>query len=344
MRILVVGEDAEARGRLHHSLQSNEREVIEATVDGAEAEIQRQEPDVLLLLLPDVGSPELLRTLCAAGTSGGMYVIGVTAEHQPARTISSAVAAGSHDVLCAPYTTQELRACVDVQRRLRRWMSTRLRVLGKVEPQKSKVDDLRAWHYLGDVIADDLETMLGRSLVIEEDWPTFTDSIQLATISMTLASEQLELCISIVADTTTRRWLGETLLGDAAAADESIDDVMREMANVAGGALKRAALIEGPVLTTGIPVDGRSLPVRESGARCWTMPLDGGASVAVIGEIRRRANRRIPARRLCEGMVVVADVRNQVGTLLVPSGTRLTLTTAERLSNLLDSALIEISG
>ena len=82
---------------------------------------------------------------------------------------------------------------------------------------------------------------------------------------------------------------------------------MREIANVAGGALKRAALIEGPVLSTGIPVDGRSLPGRRRAVR------DAGRSGSTTDRHRRdrrerqRANRRIPAKRLIEGMIVVTD-------------------------------------
>jgi len=344
MRILMVGEQDEARQRLSRSLQSERRVVVDATPENGAAEIRRQPPDVLLVLLPDSGGPDLIRALCTADQVGGMYVIAVTAEHHPARLVSSVLAAGSHDVLCAPFTDQELCACVDVHHRLSRWISTRIRIESKPKPPRAVLTDLRAWQYLGDVIADDLETMIGRSLVIEERWPTFTEGTQSAAISMTLPAEQLELCISIVANVTTRRWLGENLLGDPAATDETLDDVMREMANIAGGALKRAALVEGPVLTTGIPVDSRSLPRRESGARCWTIPLDGAASIAVIGEVRRRANCRIPARRLIEGMVVVSDVRNNAGLLLLTSGTRLTSTTAQRLSNILDSMMIEVSA
>jgi CheY-like chemotaxis protein len=345
VRILIVGEHAEARQRLAHMLQSDHREIVDAAIEGAAAEIRRQAPRVLLVLLPDVGTPELLRTLSAADKAGGMYVVGVTAEHHQPRMISSAIAAGAHDVLCPPYAAQELSACVDVERRLRRWMSTRMRVIdANAVPTTSVLNDLRAWNYLGDVIADDFESMFNHPLVVVEGWPTFTESIQLAAISMTLAAEQLELCVSIVADSATRRWLGERLLGDSAASELALDDVMRELANIAGGALKRAAGAEGPVLAAGIPIDGRSLPGRDTGARCWTIPLEGSAVLAVIGEVRRRANRRIPATRLTEGMVVVGNVCNSAGVLLLLSGTRLTSTTVARLSNMLDTTLIEVSS
>ena len=62
----------------------------------------------------------------------------------------------------------------------------------------------------------------------------------------------------------------------------------------------------------------------------------------LIADARTRANRRVPARRLAEGMVVVKDVLNGAGVLLLPSGTRLTSTTAERLSRLLDQTLIDV--
>jgi len=344
MRILVVGDNAKARllTRLQLLDQSS---VIDLDTAMADEEIARQPPQVLVYLFPEIGGPERLRTLCAADKTGCMYVISVTGASHPPRTISSAFAAGSHDVLSAPYCGQELRARVDVRKRLRRWMSTRIRLERRptAPPLPSILDDLRAWQHLDDVIADDFESMLGRALTIEERWPLFGETIQLATISMTLAAERLELCISIVADNATRKWLGECLLGDPQAPEESLDDILRELANVAGGALKRAALVEGPVFSTGIPVDGRSLPQRDSGARCWTIPINETASLSVIAEVRRRSNRQIPARRLSEGMIVVNDIRNLGGMLLLPSGTRLTSTTAQRLSELLGMAMIEVS-
>jgi CheY-like chemotaxis protein len=340
MRILIVSDQEESRARMRAQLADNPA-VIGADFEAAVAEIRTHAPQVVILLWPDSGGPEQLRTVAAADKTGGMYLISVTAAHQPPRAIVSAFAAGSHDVMSAPYCAQELRARVDVGRRLRRWMAN---APTGVPPTPSVIDELRAWRYLGDVIADDLETMLGRPLTVEESWPTLDESIRLATISMALPSEQLELCVSLVADASTRRALGEHMLGDVNAADEMLDDLMREMVNVAGGALKMAAVAEGAVLTTGLPADGRTLPTRSDDARCWTVSLDGGMTLAIIGEVKRRANRRVPARRLIEGMVVVTDVRNGGGMLLLPSGTRLTATTAERLSNLLDHTLIEVTA
>jgi hypothetical protein len=42
-------------------------------------------------------------------------------------------------------------------------------------------------------------------------------------------------------------------------------------------------------------------------------------------------------------MVLVTDVRNAAGVVLLPGGTRLTSTTAEKLRRLLDTTVVEVS-
>jgi len=340
--VLVIGEPTQARTHVRDLLATH-RLVHESHFEGAEATIKRQPPAVAVVLLPDTGGSEILRTLCAADRA--MYVIAIVAEHLPARTGPSAFAAGCHDVIRAPYTPQDLRARVGAVSRLRRWMGARTQVdLKLAPPVKSAIAGLHAWHSLADVISDDLEAMLARPVTVEEGMPALKGAVQSASIAMTLASESVELGISLAADETTCAWLGANLLGDPAAGKEALDDVLREIANVAGGALKRAALAEGETLTTGMPATGRALPERGATATCWTIVLDDGIGLVVVSEAKQRANRKIPARKLVEGMVVVSDVRNPAGLLLLPSGTRLTSTTASRLSNLLDVALVEVAG
>jgi hypothetical protein len=200
---------------------------------------------------------------------------------------------------------------------------------------------LRAWRHLDTVVADDLEGMLCQTVKITEKHLPAMSSIQLATIPMTLPSEQLDLCISITADVSARKWLGVTLLGDDAATNDVVQDIMRELANTVGGAFKRAALLERTTVSTGIPIDSDPAPCGP-GARYWEIEAEGGGVFGLVADVRARPNRRVPARRLAEGMVVVKDVCNGSGVLLLPSGTRLTSTTAERLSRLLDQALIDV--
>ena len=156
-----------------------------------------------------------------------------------------------------------------------------------------------------------------------------------ASIPMSLAGDQLELRLSLVADAGALAWLRATLLGDPAASDDAARDALRELANTAGGALKRAALAEGITLTTGIPRDDTAS--RFPGKHlCWSLKLEAGAGcLAVVGEIRNRSNERISAAQLAEGMILAHDIRSEGGVLIVPAGSRLTATSANRLAAML---------
>jgi hypothetical protein len=152
---------------------------------------------------------------------------------------------------------------------------------------------------------------------------------------MSLAGDELEARVSVVVDAITIRWVKSALLGNPNASVDAVDDALRELANTAGGAVKRAALTENVVLTTGIPSTDKPGTNFEQHS-CWTLAPEGSdCFVAVVGEIRQRANQRVAASQLTEGMVLAHDVRNESGILLVPAGARLTSTSAIKLSALL---------
>jgi hypothetical protein len=68
----------------------------------------------------------------------------------------------------------------------------------------------------------------------------------------------------------------------------------------------------------------------------WTLALpEAGTNIVVVGAVHSKANQRVPASNLSEGMVIVHDVRNAGGMLLVPAGSRLTSSTAAKLAKVL---------
>jgi hypothetical protein len=101
----------------------------------------------------------------------------------------------------------------------------------------------------------------------------------------------------------------------------ALDDAVREFANGAAGAFKRAALAEGVVLTTGLPrsVRAADLSRRPSGlVREFAAAVEGssvriGLRLAVIP----RALERVNPANLREGMVVGHDLFGDGGALLV---------------------------
>jgi hypothetical protein len=269
--------------------------------------------------------------------SPSTYVIGVVDAD-----ISAALASGYHDVLHSSFDDDELWARVDVLDRLAGWP---LAPVGS-RPSQRTIDAARAWRFLGDVVTADLQQLFERRIEISQRMP-MSPPIRVATIPMVLARDHIELAISIVADRDACDWLATTLLGDANANEAAIDDVLRELANVAGGSLKRGVLPEGLVLSTGIPVGGDARFAEElnvgASVRSWCLALDDGVSLTVIADVRARPNRHVPASRLCEGMVLVDDVRNCEGAILFAGGTRLTASGADHLGRLLGVTLVEVS-
>lgn len=196
---------------------------------------------------------------------------------------------------------------------------------------------LRAWQTMADGVARDLSDMVSQSVESTEGWPDkFSGSLRGATLNMSLTSARIEFRLSIIADDSSLRWLAEALLGDPKAQSAEVDDMLRELANTAGGSLKRAALAESVTLTTGIPATNAAARPRREGVRCWSVTIGGGlACLAVVGEVRQHERVCIAASKLREGMVVAEDLRNGVGALLVPAGTRLTATTVARVTETL---------
>jgi len=312
-------------------------EVVEP--EGAVTHIRVRPPDVLLVCLPM--EPVLLRALCAADAGHAAYIIALIPDDHIARSVPSAIAAGCHDVLKAPFTDEELWTRVEVLERLRGWN----RFANPNTSAKHTYEEARGWRFLGDVVADDIESMLCQRVRVTPHGACSDHAVRMASIPMVLSADHLELFIAVRATREGCAQLGENLLGDPDPAPEMIDDVLREMANAAGGAVKRALLPEGIVLTTGLPIGGDADPVPSTTtARAWDLDAEGGATLTIVADVRPRRNFVVPTRTLCEGMVIVDDLRNAAGVLLLPGGTRLTATTAERLRRILSVAHVEISS
>lgn len=300
----------------------------------------REPAQVLIFSVPVKGGVDLARRLKGADSSGQAYAIAVFETGATTKEIENVIDAGVQDFVRRPVVDAELIERVRAPARVIRWAQSLTSpavfdVRGAVD-----VGQLQAWKSLGALVADDLSQIAGCGFAVSQMAPTFCGSDRrAATIRLSLAGEQLEVRISICADARTLSWLRETVLGDPSADEAATDDALREFANTAGGAVKRAALNEGVTLTIGLPVDDNSAhkEVTPAGDRgWWSLTLNGGdVCIGVVAEILPRANQRVMADKLCEGMVLAHDVRNQGGVLLVPAGARLTCVTAARLAQTL---------
>jgi CheY-specific phosphatase CheX len=98
-------------------------------------------------------------------------------------------------------------------------------------------------------------------------------------------------------DQATGKRLGGLLLGGDDASEEAIHDMVRELANVAAGAVKRRLLADGHVFKTGLPIDTelgefrapKAEPIaQKTPCRSWVMSLPDDATVKVCCEIELR--------------------------------------------------------
>jgi hypothetical protein len=178
------------------------------------------------------------------------------------------------------------------------------------------------------VLCSELVDTLGFALTPVASCDPLDEATEIATLPLSLASEQAEISIAVGVDRASAAALAEAMLGSAEVEPEAVKDMMRELANVAGGAFKRMAVTEGRTLTTGLPSETSARAFRQTSAvarKQWVGTVEGSPiAIRFELELRARGSKRVNVASLREGMVIAADLRNPLGALLIPCGTRIT--------------------
>ena len=121
MRILIADDDFTSRVMLAALLKKSGHEVVE-TANGSESWEELRKPDaprlaILDWMMPEMDGPEVVRRVRALETDQPPYVIMLTARGEKADIIAG-LDAGADDYLAKPFHPGELRARVEVGRRL----------------------------------------------------------------------------------------------------------------------------------------------------------------------------------------------------------------------------------
>jgi diguanylate cyclase (GGDEF)-like protein len=121
MRILIAEDDFTSRTMLAGLLKKHGHEVVETT-DGAAAWDKLRQPDAPLLIIldwmmPHIDGLELVRRVRAAETEQPPYILMLTTKKDKADIIAG-LDAGANDYLTKPFDAGELRARVEVGRRM----------------------------------------------------------------------------------------------------------------------------------------------------------------------------------------------------------------------------------
>ena len=121
MRILIADDDITSRTVLAGVLKK-EGHHVEAMVNGAQAWRALQQPDapelvILDWMMPEMDGPEVVRRVRAFETERPPYILMLTARGEKADIVAG-LAVGANDYLAKPFDLGELRARIEVGRRM----------------------------------------------------------------------------------------------------------------------------------------------------------------------------------------------------------------------------------
>jgi phosphoserine phosphatase RsbU/P len=143
MKILIAEDDLTSRKVLRAVLEKLGYEVVE-TIDGEDAWMIMQKSDaphliILDWMMPVMDGLELINRIRSIQTSQPPYIIMLTTKGEKSDIIAG-LDAGADDYLSKPFDTGELRARVDVGRRM---IEMEDRLAAKVKELKKALDELK---------------------------------------------------------------------------------------------------------------------------------------------------------------------------------------------------------
>lgn len=378
MDVLIVEDSPTDRvvlervvGGLGHSIR------VAKTGTEAKAAIDEAPPDIVLLdwMLPGVHGEALTRHIRGGDAPKYVYIMFVTGK-TGLDALRAAFAAGADDLMQKPVHRDELVArlraaerIIELEARLRSRvleLESALRRLEVSAAMKGAVaatsasgapaapapaDDslpsglrqLTAWSRIDDVIRTSIDEFLMGEFVPNGAAAAAADFD--ARITLTNVALGVEVALGFAANRLSAEALAERLFG-APEDDAMLQDLLGEVANTAMGAVKAALSAEGESFTAGIPTSGRGnatawLAEHYPWLRTRAVAHDG-VHLEVVLAVRERPTLALPAKQLCEGMVLARDVRDDGGVLLVSAGTRVSATLAARLERLAPKAQIRV--
>ena len=347
MKVVLVDASVQAANVAERILANAGHSVSVVTdVDRALSSIQEAPPDLLVVepKLAKTSGLELVKQVRKINHTGYVYILTLATDGAPA-AVAAAYAAGSDDFMRKPVTREELLGRAAGAERLQAIVKAAITRATHLDNEVGNaIERLEAWKHVDEITCQELAAMLNAEFQ-RHVWHRPSNDAFGATIRLTLPSERLDVRFSIIADIATYSVLGNLVLGVEPSAVER-DDLIKEMVNTAAGAFKRNLLQANVDLTIGLPEPTTAEIAQQipDGTAVQRSVLVGeGATLHAIVTVGPQPNELVPANRLREGMVVVRAVTNESGALLIPAGTRVTSSTADRVAKQLGEQLIAVT-
>jgi len=143
MKILIAEDDVTSRRILQAVLKKHGHEVV-TTENGREAWDALQKPDapklaILDWMMPEMDGPDVIRRVRGLQTDRPPYIIMLTTRSEKASIIAG-LKAGANDYLAKPFDPDELRARVEVGKRMIELQSV---LSGKVEELQKTLNEVK---------------------------------------------------------------------------------------------------------------------------------------------------------------------------------------------------------
>lgn len=340
MHVLIVSDIRSERDAMVRSLSESGVQVT-ALSDGrsASAHLDEESIDVVVIEwgLRSPTAAELLQRMREREEERHVYAIVVMGNPNSA-SIHGAFAAGGDDLLRKPFLREEFLARIAALERIRAWAP---RALASTLDFTTALSRLEAWRSAPRLIALDLRTLFGRVLEeIDREEMRFP-TVMHAALPIFLASRGVECRLTMGIDALSLQELSRYFFGpgEREVDLDALQDILRELSNIAAGAVANAASAEDVGLTLALPfiVEGLEEPLVDPTRRQEFALSVAGTSIQ-LGlrlQLETRELRRMAPNQLREGMIVARPVTSDQGVLFVAAGTRLTATTAARLAEIL---------
>lgn len=348
MRALVVDSNKSDREVLaRHLTEAGHAVECARDTQGATKLLTARAPDVAVIDWNLEGAAKIVRQLRSLATCGHTYIVTMSSG-RVATDLAGAVRAGADDHFFKPVLREELLFRISAMERLPE-LAKRLDQTPSAQSKDKMLSVVgeRAWDEAPAVVMKDVGDMLQEEMQVVAHGEGLADIAYGAELALTLASEELELRIAVGVGASSLKQLAGTIFGDPNAPESAQRDIVREMANLAAGAIKRAALDEGAAFTIGLPFDTDFARRRETFIAEQEFVLRGSGSATTVALRLTAISKgltRVCVADLREGMVLARDLLNDVGNLLAPAGTRLTTSHITRLGRVLAAkAAIEVA-
>lgn len=311
--------------------------------------LQKEKPGLLIvdMAFGPGRATELIRLARSTAAGPRTYII-ATSSRTSGDEIAAAFSAGADDFLRKPIIREELLARSSAPERIRRWAGaghggTAIDWSEGFSPARTQT-----WRDIREIVSADLAELAGHPVVVAEPvvgarWAV--GAMQMLTMT---GVERLQQRVYLGLERHILPAAAELFLGDATASLEGLRDMIREVTNIAAGAIKRSALAEGVEYTIGMPTEllGETIALAPNTPRQIGTFRVAGTEVRILfaTEIVPIPRVRVRATELKEGMVVAEDIRSSAGVLLLRIGTRLTSSAAVRVASLIgQNTLVEVS-